>query len=221
MVALSPRAPVAGPASHSIDSKSFCASGSGSAELGAGASTRRATTMGSASRNEGIRHLRILGGRCPGWVQGMVEYRQSQAPARERTLQLPRTARGYTSSRQTATLPHSMPLSAGTKLGTYEILAPIGAGGMGEVYRARDSRLGREVAIKVLPRDLADTSEIRARFEREARLISSMNHPNICIVHDVGHEGEDFYLVMELIEGESLADRIARGALPTEDVLRY
>ncbi|HEX5032160.1 MAG TPA: protein kinase [Candidatus Eisenbacteria bacterium] len=114
-----------------------------------------------------------------------------------------------------------MPLSPGTKLGTYEILAPIGAGGMGEVYRARDSRLGREVAIKVLPRDLAGTTEIRARFEREARLISSLNHPNICIVHDVGHEGDDFYLVMELIEGESLAERVGRGPLPTEDVLRY
>jgi eukaryotic-like serine/threonine-protein kinase len=114
-----------------------------------------------------------------------------------------------------------MPLTPGTTLGTYEILAPIGAGGMGEVYRARDSRLGREVAIKVLPRDLASTPEIIARFEREARLISSLNHPNICIVHDVGHEGDDFYLVMELIEGESLADRIVRGALPTGDVLRF
>jgi eukaryotic-like serine/threonine-protein kinase len=114
-----------------------------------------------------------------------------------------------------------MPLSPGTKLGTYEILAPIGAGGMGEVYRARDTRLGREVAVKVLPRDLADTPEIRARFEREARLISSLNHPHICTVHDVGHEGDDFYLVMELIEGESLAERTQRGPLPTGDVLRF
>lgn len=114
-----------------------------------------------------------------------------------------------------------MPLQPGTKLGTYEILAPLGAGGMGEVYRARDARLGREVAIKVLPRDLASTPEIRARFEREAKLISSFNHPNICTVHDVGHEGEDFYLVMELIEGTSLADRTMQGPLPTADVLRY
>jgi eukaryotic-like serine/threonine-protein kinase len=113
-----------------------------------------------------------------------------------------------------------MPLSPGAHLGTYEILAPIGAGGMGEVYRARDLRLGREVAVKVLPKDLAATPEIRARFEREARLISSFNHPNICTVHDVGHEGDDFYLVMELIEGESLADRAASGALPTSEVLR-
>src|SRR5688572_4223142 len=114
-----------------------------------------------------------------------------------------------------------MPLTPGTKLGTYEILSPVGAGGMGEVYRARDLRLGREVAVKVLPRDLAATPEIRARFEREARLISSLNHPHICTVHDVGHQGDDFYLVMELIEGESLADRALRGALPTEDVLRF
>jgi serine/threonine protein kinase/Tol biopolymer transport system component len=114
-----------------------------------------------------------------------------------------------------------MPLTPGTKLGTYEILAPIGAGGMGEVYRARDSRLGREVAIKVLPRDLASTPEIIARFEREARLISSLNHPNICIVHDVGREGDDFYLVMEMIEGESLAERTQRGPLPAAEVLRF
>ncbi|MGE5175683.1 MAG: protein kinase domain-containing protein, partial [Hyphomicrobiales bacterium] len=113
-----------------------------------------------------------------------------------------------------------MPLSPGARFGSYEILAPIGAGGMGEVYRARDTRLGREVAIKVLPRDLAATPEVRARFEREARLISSLNHPNICTVHDVGHEGDDYFLVMELVEGESLAERTARGPLPTADVLR-
>ena len=113
-----------------------------------------------------------------------------------------------------------MSLTPGTRLGPYEIVSPLGAGGMGEVYRARDTRLGREVAIKVLPHDLAATPEIRARFEREARLISSFNHPNICTVHDVGHEGDDFYLVMELIEGETLADRVKAGALPTSEVLR-
>jgi len=113
-----------------------------------------------------------------------------------------------------------MPLSPGSHLGVYEILEPLGAGGMGEVYRARDPRLGREVAVKVLPRDLAATPEVLARFEREARLISSLNHPNICTVHDVGQEGEEFYLVMELVEGESLADRLARGALPVADLLR-
>jgi Tol biopolymer transport system component len=113
-----------------------------------------------------------------------------------------------------------MPLTPGARLGSYEIIAPVGAGGMGEVYRARDTRLGREVAVKVLPQDLAATPEIRARFEREARLISSLNHPNICTVHDVGTEGNDFYLVMELVEGESLAERTARGALPTAEALR-
>src|SRR5512141_1386310 len=101
-----------------------------------------------------------------------------------------------------------MSLAPGKRLGVYEIIGPLGAGGMGEVFRARDTRLGREVAIKVLPQDLAATPEVRARFEREAQVISSLNHPNICTLHDVGHqEGIDF-LVLELVEGESLADRV-------------
>src|SRR5262245_60796192 len=113
-----------------------------------------------------------------------------------------------------------MPLAAGTRLGPYEISAPLGAGGMGEVYRARDTRLGREVAVKVLPASLSSSPEVRARFEREARTISSLNHPHICTLHDLGREGEIDFLVMELVEGESLAERIARGALPAADVLR-
>ena len=113
-----------------------------------------------------------------------------------------------------------MSLSAGTKLGPYEIIAPLGAGGMGEVYRARDTRLDRDVAIKVLPQHLSSNSEVRARFEREAKTVSSLNHPHICTLHDVGREGDTDYLVMELIEGETLATRIARGALPANDVLR-
>jgi serine/threonine protein kinase/dipeptidyl aminopeptidase/acylaminoacyl peptidase len=111
-------------------------------------------------------------------------------------------------------------IDPGTRFGAYEIVAPLGAGGMGEVYRARDTRLGRDVAVKVLPRRLADTPEIRARFEREARTISSLNHPNICTLHDVGREGDTDYLVMELVEGESLAERIVRGPLPAADLLR-
>lgn len=112
-----------------------------------------------------------------------------------------------------------MPLNSGTRLGPYEIVAPLGAGGMGEVYRARDSRLGREVAIKVLPQHLASTPEVRARFEREARTISQLNHPHICTVYDVGqHDGID-YLVMELIAGDTLADRLAKGPLPPAEVL--
>ncbi len=111
-------------------------------------------------------------------------------------------------------------LTPGTRLGSYEIVAPLGAGGMGEVYRARDTRLGRDVAIKILAPDLTATPEIRARFEREARTISSLNHPNICTLHDVGREGDTEYLVMELVEGESLADRIARGPIATAEVLR-
>jgi Tol biopolymer transport system component len=111
-------------------------------------------------------------------------------------------------------------LAPGTRLGPYEILAPLGAGGMGEVYRAKDTRLGREVAVKVLPQHLSSNPEVRARFEREAKTVSSLNHPHICTLHDVGREGDTDYLVMELIEGETLATRIANGPLPTAEVLR-
>src|SRR5881628_202231 len=113
-----------------------------------------------------------------------------------------------------------MPLTSGSKLGPYEIVAPLGAGGMGEVYRARDTRLGRDVAIKVLPQHLTSSPEVRARFEREARTVSSLNHPHICTLHDVGREGDTDYLVMELVEGETLAARLARGPLPPAEVLR-
>lgn len=113
-----------------------------------------------------------------------------------------------------------MAISTGTKLGPYEILSPLGAGGMGEVYRARDTRLGREVAIKVLPQHLSANPEVRARFEREAKTVSSLNHPNICTLFDVGRDRDTDYLVMELVEGETLAHRLAKGALPTSEVLR-
>ena len=113
-----------------------------------------------------------------------------------------------------------MTLTPGTKLGPYEILSPLGAGGMGEVYRARDTRLGREVAIKVLPQHLSSNSEVRARFEREAKTVSSLNHPNICTLFDVGREADTDYLVMELIEGETLATRLVKGSLPLADSLR-
>jgi serine/threonine protein kinase len=114
-----------------------------------------------------------------------------------------------------------MTIAAGTRLGPYEILAPLGAGGMGEVYRARDTRLGRDVAIKVLPSDVAATADLRQRFEREARAISSLNHPHICTLHDIGHQDGVDFLVMEHIEGETLASRLEKGPLPTADVLRY
>jgi eukaryotic-like serine/threonine-protein kinase len=114
-----------------------------------------------------------------------------------------------------------MPLASGTKLGPYEILAPLGAGGMGEVYRARDTRLERSVAVKILPQHLADKADASERFEREARTISSLNHPNICQLHDVGQQDGVRYLVMELLEGETLAARLRRGPLPLEQVLRY
>src|SRR5207342_3748255 len=114
-----------------------------------------------------------------------------------------------------------MPVSAGTRLGPYEVVAPIGAGGMGEVYRARDTRLERTVAIKVLPQHLSSSPEVRQRFEREAKTISQLSHPHICALYDVGREGETDYLVMEYLEGETLSDRLAKGALPLEQTLRY
>ena len=114
-----------------------------------------------------------------------------------------------------------MTLAAGTKLGPYEILAPIGAGGMGEVYRARDTRLDRTVAIKVLPSHLSENEDHRRRFEREARMISALSHPHICALHDVGHQDGIDYLVMEFVDGETLSERLIKGPLPTEQVLRY
>src|SRR5262245_23300127 len=113
-----------------------------------------------------------------------------------------------------------MPLTRGTRLGPYEIVAPLGAGGMGEVFRARDTRLDRHVAVKVLPQHLSANPDVRARFEREAKAISSLNHPHICTLHDVGREGDTDYLVMELVEGETLAHRIAKGAMSTAEVLK-
>ncbi|MEJ2207239.1 MAG: protein kinase, partial [Gemmatimonadota bacterium] len=107
----------------------------------------------------------------------------------------------------------------GKTLAHYEIIAPLGAGGMGEVFLATDTRLGREVAIKVLPQHLSANPEVRARFEREARTISSLNHPHICTLHDVGRVDDTDYLVMELVEGETLAQRLEKGALPTDEVL--
>ena len=113
-----------------------------------------------------------------------------------------------------------MSLAAGSKLGPYEIGVPLGAGGMGEVYRARDTRLDRTVAIKVLPQHLADTAEARQRFEREARAVSALNHPHICTLHDVGSQDGIEYLVMEYVEGETLAARLEKGPLPFEQVLK-
>ena len=111
----------------------------------------------------------------------------------------------------------TMPQSAGARLGPYEILSPIGAGGMGEVYKARDTRLDRTVAIKVLPEHIAKREDLRTRFEREARAVASLNHPNICVLHDIGPG----YMVMELIEGETLAARIEKGALPLDQALKF
>src|SRR6266849_3463904 len=114
-----------------------------------------------------------------------------------------------------------MAILPGQRLGPYEILAPAGAGGMGEVYRAKDTRLGRTVAIKVLPAHLADDPERRERFEREARTIASLNHPHICTLYDIGRQDGTDFLVMEYLEGETLARRLMKGPLPLEQVLQF
>jgi eukaryotic-like serine/threonine-protein kinase len=114
-----------------------------------------------------------------------------------------------------------MALTSGTKLGPYEIQSPLGAGGMGEVYRARDSRLDREVAIKVLPAEVASDPVLKQRLEREARAVSKISHPHICTLHDIGHQDGVDFLVMELVEGETLEHRLAKGPLPPEQVIRY
>lgn len=114
-----------------------------------------------------------------------------------------------------------MALKPGTKLGPYEVLSQIGAGGMGEVYRARDTRLDRAVALKVLSSHLSSNPDLKQRFEREARAVSSLNHPHICTLYDIGQQDGVDYFVMEYLEGETLSERLKRGALPTEQVLRY
>src|SRR3984957_4394574 len=113
-----------------------------------------------------------------------------------------------------------MTLASGTKLGPYEIQSPLGAGGMGEVYRARATRLDRPVAIKILPHHLSSNPDLKQRFEREARAISSLNHPRICTLHDVGHQDGIDFLVMECLEGESLAMGVRKGPLSLKDSLK-
>jgi serine/threonine protein kinase len=112
-------------------------------------------------------------------------------------------------------------LSAGARLGPYQILSPLGAGGMGEVYKAKDTRLDRTVAVKVLRPQIASSPRVRQRFEREAKTVSQLSHPHICALYDVGREGDTEYLVMEFLEGDTLADRLKKGPLPLEQTLRY
>jgi hypothetical protein len=113
-----------------------------------------------------------------------------------------------------------MALASGARLGPYEILSALGAGGMGEVYRARDIRLDRIVAIKVLRDALSVDPQFRERFDREARTISQLDHPHICVLYDVGQQEATTYLVMQYLDGETLADRLKRGALPLEQALQ-
>src|SRR5262249_42757213 len=124
----------------------------------------------------------------------------------------------------TAHLGALMALAAGSRLGVYDIVAPLGAGGMGEVYRARDRKLDRDVAIKILPETLAADPDRIAPFEREAKTLAALNHPNIAHLYGLerreGHEGQDgTFLVMELVEGPTLADRIAQGPIPIGEAL--
>src|SRR5215472_5052175 len=114
-----------------------------------------------------------------------------------------------------------MPLASGTKLGPYEIQSSLGAGGMGEVYRARDSRLDRDVALKVLPAHLSSDASLKQRLEREAKAVSKLSHAHICTLHDIGHQSGTDFLVMELLEGETLEQRLIRGPLPLGQTLRY
>src|SRR5579872_5761266 len=114
-----------------------------------------------------------------------------------------------------------MPLPNGSKLGPYEIQSALGAGGMGEVYRARDTRLDRTVAIKILPPHLSSNAELNARFEREARAVSSLNHPHICHLYDIGTQDSTAFLVMEYLDGETLADRLRKGPIPLKQALDF
>src|SRR5215831_2428955 len=114
-----------------------------------------------------------------------------------------------------------MTISAGGRLGPYEIISILGVGGMGEVYKAKDTRLDRTVAIKVLSEHLSDRPELRERFEREARAVASLNHPHICVLHDIGKDQNVDFLVMEYIDGETLSDRLKKGPMPLEQVLRF
>ena len=114
-----------------------------------------------------------------------------------------------------------MPIAPGDRLGPSEILSPLGAGGMGEVYKARDTRLDRSVAVKVLPEHIAKREDLRGRFEREARAVASLNHPNICTLFDIGAQDGISYMVMELMEGETLAARIEKGPIPLDQALSF
>src|ERR1700724_4709737 len=114
-----------------------------------------------------------------------------------------------------------MALTSGAKLGPYEIQSPLGSGRMGEVYRARDTRLERDVAVKVLPTHLSSDPSLRQRLEREAKAVSKLSHPHICTLHDIGHHNGVDFLVMELVEGETLEHRLVKGPLPPEQTLRF
>src|SRR5450432_1386746 len=181
-------------------------------------------SLSNLGRKDGSFNRRISAAEPPSCAQGGIMLARSFCPAHRlvSTCGLP-CSFGFLRFRPLGLPPPSplarytcnrMSLSTGMRLGPYEILAPIGAGGMGEVYKARDTRLNRNVAIKVLPSELAGHSELRQRLEREARAVSSLSHPHICALYDIGNQDGIDYLVMEYLEGETLAGTLKKGALP-------
>ena len=174
------------------------------------------------------RHAELRGRRAPSAVPvASVRDRISlrRLPGRQEVSRALRSAAGALADHAGDELDpaagEEVTLAAGSRLGPYEILSPLGAGGMGEVYKAKDTRLERTVAVKVLPSHLSASPEVRQRFEREAKTISQLSHPHICALYDVGREGETEYLVMEYLEGETLTDRLSKGALSLDQTLRF
>ena len=172
----------------------------------------------SALKQEANRRTAFLQEACAGDedLRREVESLLAQQPQAESLVEAP--ALGVTAQAKAETRARSM---VGRQLGAYKILSLLGAGGMGEVYRAKDTRLDRTVAIKVLPSEVSDKPEMRQRFEREARVISSLSHPHICALYDIGRQDDVDFLVMEYLEGETLADRLAKAALPIDQALRF
>ena len=170
-----------------------------------------------------LRQFAAKGVRALDGVYRMTGFLSGPRPVRPSDLCASRSRRRTRQhSDREAIIPHGpLTINPGTHLGPYEIQSALGAGGMGEVYRARDTRLNRVVAIKVLPHGVSDDPRRRERFDHEARTISSLNHPHICTLFDVGHQDGVDYLVMELLEGQTLSERLARGALPLEQALQY
>src|SRR5207249_2837722 len=167
----------------------------------------------------GSQRVSMCAGHGPRAARIWAPARRSASTERGRGASVPALRGRYSPSPGPLTISR-MTLAPGFRLGPYEILAPLGAGGMGEVYRSRDMRLDRTVAIKILPEHLSADPGRRARFEREARAISGLSHPNICALFDIGDQDGIHYVVLEYLEGRTLVDRLAKGPLPVSEVLK-